>query len=160
MNPVAMVFVVILAIVVAAAGVYEGISLMNGGSAIAVSTDVFTIMGNAQSNFGTQGNYAGISSDATAVIPKGLQSSTPVGGTFTVASGAAGLPSNEFAVEMNGLTLNQKSCEKVISGIADINTQVNGSSVGNSNGAPTGAQSAAACSGGASSIEFIFGNNT
>ncbi|MDA8153080.1 MAG: type 4 pilus major pilin [Acidithiobacillus sp.] len=160
MNPVAMVFAVILAIVIAAAGVYEGLSLLNSGSSNAVSTDVFTIMGNAQSSFGEQGDYAGISSDSATVIPKSLQVNTPVGGTFAVASGSAGLPNNEFAVEMNGLTLNQKSCAKTVAGVADISTEVNGTAVGNSNGSPTGAQAAAACSGGASSIEFVFGNNT
>lgn len=160
MNPIAMVFAVILAIVIAAAGVYEGLSLLNGGSANAVSTDVFTIMGNVQSTFGEQGDYAGVSSDATTVIPKSLQINTPVGGTFTVASGSAGLPNNEFAVEMNGLTLNQKSCAKTVAGVADISTEVNGTAVGNSNGSPTGAEAAAGCSGGASSITFVFGNNT
>ncbi|MHB1749853.1 MAG: type 4 pilus major pilin [Acidithiobacillus sp.] len=160
MNPVAMVFAVILAIVITAASVYEGLSLLNNGSSNAVSTDVFTIMGNAQSIFGARGDYAGISSDSTSVIPKALQVNTPVGGTFTVASGSAGLPNNEFAVEMNGLTLNAKSCAKTVAGIADISTEVNGTAVGNSNGSPTGAEAAAGCSGGATSIEFVFGNNT
>lgn len=160
MNPVAMVFAVILSIVITAAAVYEGLSLLNGGSANAVSTDVFTIMGNAQGTFGPQGNYAGISSDSTTVIPQGLQTSTPVGGAFAVASASAGLPSNEFAVEMTGLTLDPKSCAKTIAGVADISTEVNGTAVGNANGSPTGAESAASCSGGASSITFVFGNNT
>lgn len=159
MNPIAFVFMVIAIVVLVAAALYFGIGLLVGGNVSAAASDVMTIVGDAQQIFGVQGDYAGISSSAASVIPKGLQTSTPLGGTFTVASGSAGLPSSEFQVEMNGLTLSPKTCDKLVAQVDDISTTVNGTAVGNSNSSPTGAQSVAACSGGASAIAFVFGNN-
>ncbi|MEY2341439.1 type 4 pilus major pilin [Acidithiobacillus sp. IBUN Pt1247-S3] len=159
MNPIAFVFMIIAIVILVAAALYFGIGLLTGSNVSAATQDVMTIVGNAQQIFGVQGDYAGISGNATSVIPAGMQTSTPLGGTFTVASGSAGLPSSEFEVEMNGLTLNAKACEKLIVQVDDIGTTVNGTAVGNVNAAPTGAQAAAACSGGATAVAFQFGNN-
>lgn len=159
MNPIAFVFMIIAIVVLVAAALYFGIGLLTGGNVSAAASDVTTIVGDAQQIFGVQGDYSGISSNANSVIPAGMQTSTPLGGTFAVASGSAGLPSSEFQVEMNGLTLSPKTCEKLVAQVDDISTTVNGTAVGNSNAAPTGAQAVSACSGGASSVDFVFGNN-
>ena len=159
MNPIAFTFMIIAIVVLVAAALYFGIGLLVGGNVSAATSDVMTIVSNAQQIFGVQGDYSGISGNAASVIPHGMQTSTPLGGTFTVVSGSAGLPSSEFEVEMNGLSLNAKTCDKLIAQVDDISTSVNGTAVGNTNAAPTGYQATSACSGGATAVAFTFGNN-
>lgn len=160
MNPIAVLFAVIIVIAGLAAGIYFGLGLLASGNTSNAAQDIMTIVGNAQEVYGVQGDYAGISTNESNVIPKGIQTSTPLGGTFALASSGAGLPASQFDVEMTGLTLSPTACQKLVTQVSDIGTSVNGSPVGNSNAAPTGAQAVSACSGGASSVDFTFGNNS
>ncbi len=162
MNPIALMFAVIVFVVFLAAGIYFGLGLVHSGGAGALVGDITTIQGNAQQTFGVQGNYSGISSQEDSIIPKGLQGSTPIGGTFALASASAGLPSYEYQVEVSGVNLGSHECTKIVSEVSDVYTEVNGTQVqssNNMNGAPTGAQAAQACNGGANSIIFVFGND-
>ncbi len=159
MNPVALMFAVIVFVIFLGAGIYFGLGLIHSGGAGALVGDITTIQGNAQQTFGVQGNYAGISGQQDSIIPKGLQGSTPIGGTFALASAGAGLPSYEYQVEVNGINLGSHECTKIVSEESDISTEVNGTAVGNSSGTPTGAQAASACANGATALTFVFGNN-
>ena len=160
MNPIAVLFAVIIVIAGLAAGIYFGLGLLASGNTSNAAQDIMTVVGNAQEVYGVQGDYAGISSNANNIIPKGMQTSTPLGGTFALSSSGAGLPASQFNVEMNGLTLSKSACQKLVTQVSDIATSVNGTAVGNSNAAPTGAQAVSACSGGATSVYFTFGNNS
>lgn len=158
MNPIALMFAVIVFVIFLAAGIIFGLGLVHSGGAGALVGDITTIQGDAQQTFGIHGNYAGISGSQN-VIPKGLQGSTPIGGTFALASASAGLPDYEYQVEVNGINIGPHECVKIVAEEADISTEVNGAAVGNSNGSPSGAQASTACANGATSLAFVFGNN-
>ncbi|AUW32515.1 hypothetical protein A5904_05645 [Acidithiobacillus caldus] len=157
MNPVTMIFIAIVVVVFVIAGVAAGIFLLHGSESSAFAQDVTTIQGAVGSVFGVQGNYSGVST--SGVIPKSLQGSTPVGGTFAVASGSAGLPSYEYQIEANNINISPSICRQIVSQVDTVSTLVNGSAVGNSNATPTGAQASSACANGATSLAFVFSND-
>jgi len=164
MNPITMVFVGIVFVLFVIAGVVAGISLLHGSEAGTFVQDVTTIQGAVNKVFGVQGNYSGVSSNCgggvnpQCVIPEALQSSTPIGGTFDVQSGGAGLPNYEYEVEVNNVNLSSSICKQIVSQVDTVSTLVNGSAVGNSNNTPTGAQAQAACNNGVTSLGFVFSN--
>lgn len=157
MNPITMIFIGVIVVIFLIAGVVMGISLLHGSSASALVEDITSIQSNVEQVYGVQGNYAGISASST-IIPKEIRGTTPIGGTFTVTSGSSGLPAYEFQVNVEGINASPSLCEKIVSQVSTVQTQVNGASVGNSNGVPTGAQAASACSGGATALSFVFSN--
>lgn len=160
MNPIAFVFMIIAMVVLIVGAIALGVSLLSGSNVSAASQDIMTIVSNAQEVFGAQGDYAGISGSEDSVIPKTMQGSTPIGGTFALSSAGQGLPSSQFELEMSGLSLNTSTCEKLVSEVDDISTDVNGTAVGNADETPTGAQASAACKGGdITSLGFVFGNS-
>lgn len=156
MNPVTMIFIAIVVVVFVIAGVVAGIFLLHSSESSAFTQDITTIQGAVNSVFGIQGNYSGVST--SGVIPKSLQGSTPVGGTFAVASGSAGLPSYEYQIEANNINISPSICRQIVSQVDTVSTLVNGSAVGNSNATPTGAQASSACANGATSLAFLFSN--
>lgn len=156
MNPITMIFIAIVVVVFVIAGVVAGIFLLHGSESSAFTQDITTIQGAVASVFGVQGNYSGIST--SGVIPKALQGSTPVGGTFAVASGSAGLPSYQYQIEANGINISASICRQIVSQVDTVSTEVNGAAVGNNNATPTGAQASSACANGATSLTFVFSN--
>jgi hypothetical protein len=157
MNPIALMFAVVVFVIFLAAGIYFGLGLIHSGGAGALVGDITTIQGDAEQTFGIQGDYSGISK--ANIIPSGLKNSTPIGGTFALKSGPNG--SYEYQIEVNNIDIGPHECQKIVSEESDISTEVNGSAVGNSNGAPTGAQASTACenAGKITSLAFVFGNN-
>ncbi|WP_248885907.1 hypothetical protein [Acidithiobacillus acidisediminis] len=166
MNPITMVFVGIVFVLFVIAGVVAGISLLHGSEAGTFVQDVTTIQGAVNKVFGVQGNYSGVSSNCGSgtanpqcVIPEALQATTPIGGTFNVQSGGAGLPNYEYEVEVSGVNLSASICKQIVSQVDTVSTLVDGTAVGNANNTPTGSQAQSACgSGGVTSLGFVFSN--
>jgi len=153
MNPVTMIFIAIVVVVFVISGVVAGIFLLHGSESSAFTQDITTIQGAVESVFGIQGNYNGITS---SIIPKALQGSTPIGGSFAVAPGSEPY---EYQIEATNINITPSICRQIVSQVDTVETEVNGNPVGNSNATPTGSQATNACANPPiTSLTFVFSN--